>query len=125
MTKDEAIKQLNAWAMRGDTVPVVAIHMAIEALEKEEPPIIFRMNTFVRLEELKEINRSLREKIPNAVVIPNYLEPVWRPPSIDRKPGAPQIGDEVMAQGVLSLIERDGDGTMNVELQNVKAIIKC
>ena len=102
-----------------------AFFMAIEALEKEEPPIIFRMNTFVRRDELKVIKRSLREEIPNAVVIPNYLEPVWSPPLIDIKPGAPQMGDEVMAQGVLSLIERDGDGTMNVELQNVKAIIKC
>lgn len=39
-------------------------------------------------------------------------------------PGTPQIGDEIIAQGTFSLIRRDGDGTTEVELQNVKAIMK-
>ena len=32
MTREQAIKQLNIWAMSGYAVPVVAIQMAIEAL---------------------------------------------------------------------------------------------
>jgi len=130
MKRDEAIATLEAIRQFGighwilDKEENEAFEMAIEALEKEEPPIIFRMNTFVRRDELEVIKRSLREEIPNAVVVPNYLEPVAMPMSIGRKPGAPKIGDEVIAQGTFSSIKRDGDGTTDVELNNVKAIMK-
>lgn len=35
MAREEAIKQLDMWAMSGNAVPVVAIHMAIEALRNQ------------------------------------------------------------------------------------------
>jgi len=85
MKRDEAIKILKG-KMDGsvDTSYEWAetVHMAIEALEKEEPPLL------------------------------------------NIKPGAPQIGDEVIVQGTFSVIKRDGDGTTDVELQNVKTIMK-
>lgn len=134
MTREEARLTLQAnviyaceEAKFGDeTIELVeeALDMAIEALEKEKPPIIFRASTFLRREEIKEIERSLREKIPNAVVVPNYLEPVGETLLLDIKPGTPQIGGEVIVHGVLSLLKRYGEGRVDVELQNVKAIMK-
>ena len=92
MTKDEAIstaiatleaiKQFGIGKWMFDKEEIEAFDMAIEALEKEEPPMV------------------------------------------GIKPGAPDLGDYVIAHGVLSLIRRDGDGTMDVELQNVKEIMK-
>lgn len=58
MNKQEAIKQLNAWAMRGDTVPVVAIHMAIEALKAKT---LSRETYHNLVMASNDIDRALRE----------------------------------------------------------------
>lgn len=88
MKRDEAIATLEAIRQFGighwilDKEENEAFDMAIEALEKEEPPLL------------------------------------------NIKPGIPQIGDEVIVHGTFSSIKRDGDGTTDVKIQNVKNIMK-
>ena len=43
MTREEAIKQLKMWSMCGNAVPVVAIQMAIDALQEQKKTTINNM----------------------------------------------------------------------------------